>query len=92
MSNIVPQEVIETKIILIRRKKVMLDKDLAQLYGVETKALNRAVKRNADRFPDDFMFQLKKGEYDELLRHQFSTLKRGQHSVSISAYKRARIL
>ncbi len=58
----------------------MLDKDLAQLYGVETKALNRAVKRNLDRFPDDFMFQLSKEEYDELLRYQFGTLKRGQHS------------
>jgi len=80
MSNIIPQEVIENKIIFIRGKKVMLDKDLAQLYGVETKALNRAVKRNLDRFPDDFMFQLSKEEYDELLRYQFGTLKRGQHS------------
>ena len=80
MSDIVPQEVIETKIIFIKGKKVMLDKDLAQLYGVETKALNRAVKRNIDRFPDDFMFQLKKEEYDELLRYQFGTLKKGQHS------------
>jgi len=80
MSDIVPQEVIETKIIFIKGKKVMLDKDLAQLYGVETKALNRAVKRNIDRFPDDFMFQLKKEEYDELLRCQIGTLKKGQHS------------
>lgn len=80
MSNIVPQEIIETKIILIRGKKVMLDKDLAQLYGVETKALKRAVKRNIDRFPDDFMFQLSTEEYNELLRYQFGTLKRGQHS------------
>lgn len=80
MSNIVPQEIIETKIILIRGKKVMLDKDLAQLYGVETKALKRAVRRNVDRFPDDFMFQLSTEEYNELLRYQFGTLKRGQHS------------
>ena len=80
MSNIVSQEIIETRIIFVRGKKVMLDKDLAQLYGVETKALKRAVKRNVDRFPDDFMFQLNKEEYDELLRYQFGTLKRGQHS------------
>ena len=80
MSNIVPQEIIETKIVLIRGKKVMLDKDLAQLYRVETKALKRAVKRNVDRFPDDFMFQLSKEEYDELLRYQFGTLKKGQRS------------
>jgi phage regulator Rha-like protein len=80
MSDIIPQEVIETKIIFVRGKKVMLDKDLAKLYGVETKAINRAVKRNIDRFPDDFMFQLSREEYDELLRYQFGTLKRGQHS------------
>jgi len=79
MSNIVPQEVIQTKILFMRGKKIMLDKDLSQLYGVETKALNR-VKRNIDR-PDDFMFHLSKEEYDELLRHQFGTLKRGQHSI-----------
>lgn len=50
MSNIVPQEIIETKIILIRGKKVMLDKDLAQLYRVETRTLNQAVTRNIVRF------------------------------------------
>lgn len=58
----------------------MLDKDLSVLYGVETKMLNRAVKRNIERFPDDFMFQLTKEEYTELLRCQFGTLKKGQHS------------
>jgi phage regulator Rha-like protein len=50
------------------------------LYAVETKALKREVKRNVDRFPDDFMFQLSTEEYNELLRYQFGTLKRGQHS------------
>jgi len=54
--------------------------NLAVLYEVETKMLNRAVKRNIERFPDDFMFQLSKEEYDELLRCQFGALKRGQHS------------
>jgi hypothetical protein len=61
-SNIVPQEVIENKILFLRGKKVMLDKDLAMLYKVETRALNQAVKRNLKRFPKDFMFQLTEEE------------------------------
>lgn len=76
--EIVPNEMIENKIYLIRGKKVMLDSDLAHLYGVETKVLNQAVKRNIERFPLDFMFQLVKEEY-EVLRSQFVTLKQGQH-------------
>jgi hypothetical protein len=79
MGTIIPHEIIEKKILLIRGKRVMLDKDLADLYEVETKALNRAVKRNLDRFPDDFMFQLTQEEAGQLLRYQFGTLKRGQH-------------
>lgn len=55
---LIPVERIERLIYLIRGQKVMLDSDLAELYGVETKALNRAVGRNADRFPSDFLFQL----------------------------------
>ncbi len=55
MKSLVPFEVIEKKILLINGKKVMLDSDLAALYGVETKMLVRAVKRNLERFPDDFM-------------------------------------
>ncbi|MEK7088806.1 MAG: ORF6N domain-containing protein [Patescibacteria group bacterium] len=58
----VPSERVISKIFLIRGKKVMMDKDLAELYGVETKSLNRAVKRNMDRFPSDFMFRLNKEE------------------------------
>ena len=69
---------IESKILFMRGKKVMLDRDLASLYGVEIKALNQAVKRNIERFPEDFMFQLNKKEA-EFLRSQFVTLKRGQH-------------
>jgi hypothetical protein len=72
---------IERRIYLIRGKKVMLDSDLAELYGVATKVFNQAVKRNIDRFPDDFMFQLNKTEADAL-RSQIVTLKtsnRGQH-------------
>ena len=62
-------EVIEKKILLINGQKVMLDSDLAVLYGVETKALVRAVKRNSERFPDDFMVQLTKEEFDNLKCH-----------------------
>ncbi len=77
-SDIIPQEIIENKILFIRGKKVMLDRTLADLYGVETKALNQAVKRNVNRFPEDFMFQLTKDEANKLLRSQFVTLKRGR--------------
>jgi hypothetical protein len=75
---LVPAERIEKSILLIRGRKVMLDTDLAALYGVSVKALNQAVKRNLDRFPDDFMFQL---EWEEVgaSRSQIVTLKRGQN-------------
>ncbi|MFZ5994291.1 MAG: ORF6N domain-containing protein [Thermodesulfobacteriota bacterium] len=72
-------EVVQRQIIVIRGEKVMLDRDLAGLYGVETKQLKRAVRRNMDRFPPDFMFELTKEEYDAL-RRQFGALKRGEHS------------
>ncbi len=65
MKIIIPDEVIERKIFMIRGQKVMLDKDLAKLYGVGTKVLNQAVKRNIDRFPQDFMFSLTR---EEILR------------------------
>lgn len=70
--SLVPSEIIESKILLIRNEKVMLDSDLADLYGVETKVLIQAVKRNIDRFPDDFMFQLT-GEEFGILRSHFGT-------------------
>lgn len=63
----VPIERIEGKILLIRERKVMLDRDLAELYGVTTGNLNKAVKRNITRFPEDFMFQLTKEEFDNLI-------------------------
>lgn len=69
-------ETIESVIYLIRGEKVMLDRDLAMLYGVETKQLNRAVKRNVRRFPSDFMFQLTANEAD-VLRCQIGTSKKG---------------
>lgn len=68
-TEIVPQQIIESKILIIRGKKVMLDRDLAVLYSVETKMLKRAVKRNIERFPEDFMFQLIKEEFDNLRCH-----------------------
>ena len=65
-SEILPAEKIEHLIFLIRGQKVMFDFHIAELYGVETKALKRAVKRNSSRFPHDFIFELTKQEYDSL--------------------------
>jgi hypothetical protein len=73
---LIPAERIERAILLIRGYRVMLDADLAGLYEVETKALVRAVKRNLDRFPADFMFQLTKEEFDDL-RFHFGTSRWG---------------
>lgn len=67
-----PNETVLDKIYVIRNQKVLLDRDLAQLYGIETKRLNEAVKRNLSRFPDDFMFQLNDVEF-ETLKSQFAT-------------------
>lgn len=66
---IIPVERIYRSILFIRGHKVILDKDLAELYGVETKALNRAVTRNIDRFPEDFMFRLNREEFENLRFH-----------------------
>lgn len=76
-TDLIPSERIEKAIYLIRGEKVMLDRDLASLYGVETKVLNRAVKRNLRRFPLDFMFQLTAEEAD-LLRCQIGTSNKGR--------------
>jgi hypothetical protein len=74
---LIPTERIERAILLLRGERVLLDRDLAALYGVSTKVLNQAVQRNRKRFPDDFMFQLTPSEHDAL-RSQFVTLKRGR--------------
>jgi urease gamma subunit len=66
-ESLLPQELIENKIYLIRGEKVMLDRDLAELYGVETRALNQAVLRNRNRFPSDFMFRLNLKEFSGLI-------------------------
>ena len=79
----VPVEKVESKIFLVRGKKVMLDRDLAVLYGVETRVLNQAVQRNKKRFPVDFMFQLNKLETqnfsEQNLKSQIVTLKQGSN-------------
>ena len=74
---IVPSEWIEGVIYIIRGSKVILDQDLAMLYGVKTKNFNKAIKRNLERFPEDFAFQLTKEEWDNL-RFQFGTSKKGR--------------
>ena len=71
-ADIVLSDIVQSKIILIRGQKVMLDADLARLYEVSTKRLNEQARRNSRRFPSDFMFQLTKEEYD-ILRSQFAT-------------------
>jgi hypothetical protein len=78
-KTIIPSEVIEKRIFIIRGQKVILDFHIAELYQVETKALKRAVKRNRARFPSDFLFELTQQEYTAL-RYQLGTLKRGEHS------------
>jgi phage regulator Rha-like protein len=77
-SVLIPDEIVMNKIYLIRGQKVMLDKDLAELYGVETKRLKEQVKRNIERFPERYMFELTKAEA-EVSRSQNATLKRGEN-------------
>lgn len=79
-------QIIQSKIYEIRGQRVMLDSDLAAMYGVETRALNQAVKRNIERFPEDFMFQLTKGEF-EILKSQFvmSNMPENQEESSLTS-------
>jgi hypothetical protein len=88
-TSLIQPEQIEQAILLIRGQRVMLDRDLAVLYGVETKNLNKAARRNLDRFPADFMYQLKLDETQACAasRFQFGTLKRGQN-INIKAASR----
>ncbi len=71
--------VIQHLIYIIRNERVLLDRDIAKLYDVTTFQIKRAVRRNIERFPQDFMFELSKKEYDSL-RRQFGVLKKGEHS------------
>lgn len=80
MENEITPILVESKIFMIRGKQVMIDRDLAELYGVETKVINQAVKRNIERFPEEFRFQLAAEEY-HFLRSQFVTLKEDEESL-----------
>ena len=84
-EQLIAIEEIEEKIYLIRGEKVMLDSDLAEIYGVETKRLNEQVKRNSERFPDDFMFQLTDNEANSL-RSQSATSKKGRGGRRYNPY------
>jgi len=77
MRALVPVEVIEKKILFVNGQKVLLDSDLAALYGVPTKRLNEQVRRNVKRFPADFMYQLSQNEFESLRSH-FATLNKGR--------------
>ncbi len=77
MKSLIPRERIESRIYVIRGVKVMIDRDLSGLYGVEIRTLNQAVRRNLERFPEDFCFQLTRLEW-EALRSQFVILKPGR--------------
>jgi hypothetical protein len=81
----IPEETVISKIYLIRGKKVMLDMDLAEIYGVETKQLKRAVRRNIERFPEDFMFQMTKEEL-QYWRSQFGTSNREKMGLRIPPF------
>jgi hypothetical protein len=89
---IISPSFIERRIYLIRGHKVMFDSDLAELYGVETKALNRAVRRNKDRFPDDFMFQLTKEEGERLRFQIGASSLESQYAIASSGWGGRRYL
>jgi ORF6N domain len=82
VTTLVPADRVSRVILTVRGENVMLDADLARLYGVPTKALNRAVKRNQERFPEDFMFQLTKEEAEDLRRQTGTSSLRSQTGAS----------
>lgn len=83
-KSLVPPERIERLILLIRGQKVMLDRDLARLYGVETRVLNQAVRRNIDRFPKDFMFRLTREEIMRISQFVISSTHSGVNTLKFS--------
>lgn len=85
LTNFIPNERIASAIYVIRGEKVMLDSDLAELYGVQTRVLNQAVKRNLDRFPEHFMFQLTEEEFENL-KSQIATSNLKSHIVTSSEW------
>jgi len=82
--SLIPVERIERSILLIRGQKVMLDRDLAQLYGVETRALNQAIRRNTNRFPEDFMFPLTREEIMRISQFVISSEHPGVKTLKFS--------
>jgi hypothetical protein len=82
-KSLVPVDRIEKAILLLRGQRIMLDADLAELYGIETKVLVQAVKRNLERFPEDFMFQLSQEEF-AILRSQFVTLNKRRGNLAVT--------
>ena len=84
------QENIESMIYVIRNQKVMLDFDLAKIYGYETKAFNQQVQRNIEKFPDDFMFQITKEELDYLMAHNKTTSRKSMNKSK--EYERSQIV
>src|SRR3972149_2605124 len=91
MKELIPIEIIENKIVMIRGEKVMLDISLAELYGVTTKRLNEQVKRNADRFPSDFAFQLTAEEWENL-KMKNNTANRSQIAPGSQKHRDPRFL
>ena len=89
-KSLIPTEKITNKIYLIRNEKVLLDFDLAELYGVETRVLKQAVRRNKDRFPKDFMFQLSNDEF-KILRSQIVTSSWGGQRYTSFAFTESRL-
>ena len=83
-ASLIPAERIERRILLLRGQKVMLDFHLAELYEVQTKVLNQAVKRNSERFPEDFMFQLTEEETEQISKSQIVILNDGNRSQSVT--------
>ena len=82
-NKVVPIQQVDSLIYLLRGQKVMLDSDLAALYGVATKVLNQAVRRNRERFPDDFMFRLSEEELEQMMRSQIVTASGSDSSQSV---------
>jgi phage regulator Rha-like protein len=82
---ILPDEAVMNKIYLVRGKKIMLDRDLAELYGVETKVLKQAVRRNLNRFPEDFMFEMNKSELENW-RTQFASSKEDRQGLRYAPF------
>jgi len=82
--SLIPVERIERSVLMIRGQKVMLDRDLAQLYGVETRALNQSVRRNIDRFPEDFMFRLTREEIMRISQFVISSVHPGVKTLKFS--------